>query len=77
MGYESSSFNIEKVALYKARYGEIEYFDLKNTDAEKNAEITEELILHFEENCFTIRSLNPFVPTFLQEYKSIVESIKD
>ncbi|MDA2124454.1 hypothetical protein PDM82_26510 [Bacillus cereus] len=76
LGYEGSSFNIEKVALYKARYGEIEYFDLKNTDAEKNAEITEELILHFEENCFTIRSLNAFVPTFLQEYKSIVESIK-
>ncbi|PRT26780.1 hypothetical protein [Bacillus wiedmannii] len=76
-GYESSSFNIEKVALYKARYGEIEYFDLKNTDAEKNAEITKELILHFEENCFTIRSWNLFVPTFLQEYKSIVESIKD
>ncbi|WP_336448702.1 hypothetical protein [Bacillus cereus] len=76
-GYESSSFNIEKVALYKARYGEIEYFDLKNTDAEKNAEITEELILHFEETCFTNRSLNPVVPTFLQEYKSIVKSIKD
>ncbi|PEO24957.1 hypothetical protein COL24_01030 [Bacillus toyonensis] len=77
LGYESSSFDIEKVALYKARYGEIEYFDLKNTNAEKNTEITTELILHFKENCFTIRSWNPFVPTFLQEYKSIVGSIKD
>ncbi|MGG5757950.1 hypothetical protein ACQ3VF_19450 [Bacillus toyonensis] len=77
LGYESSSFDIEKVALYKARYGEIEYFDLKNNNAERNTEITTELILHFEKNCFTIHSWNPFVPTFLQEYKSIVGSIKD
>ncbi|MGN5648940.1 hypothetical protein [Bacillus sp. Brlt_9] len=75
--YRGSYFDIEKVALYKARYGETEYFDLKNIDVKKIVEITRELILHFGENSSSIRSLNPFVPMFLKEYKSIDERIKD
>ncbi|PEJ62422.1 hypothetical protein CN906_20730 [Bacillus toyonensis] len=75
--YRGSYFDIEKVALYKARYGETQYFDLKNIDVKKIVEITRELILHFGENSSNIRSLNPFVPMFLKEYKSIDERIKD
>ncbi|OOR07122.1 hypothetical protein BW897_30500 [Bacillus cereus] len=75
--YESSYFDIEKVALYKARYGETEYFDLKNIDVKKIVEITRELIFHFGENSSSIRSLNPFVSMFLEDYKSICERIND
>lgn len=75
--YVSSYFDIEKVALYKARYGETEYFDLKNIEVAKIVEITRRLILHFGDNSYSIRSFNPFVSMFLQEYKLIDEGIND
>ncbi|PDZ74509.1 hypothetical protein [Bacillus pseudomycoides] len=75
--YVSTYFDIERVALYKARYGETEYFELKNIDVKKIVEITSKLILHFGENSSSIRSFNPFVPMFLKDYKSIDEEIND
>ncbi|MED3077021.1 MULTISPECIES: hypothetical protein [Bacillus] len=39
---------IKKVAIYKARYGEVEYFDLANYDRQMVSEITNKMILHLK-----------------------------
>lgn len=50
MPFPYKDLNIKKVAFYKARYGEVEYYDISQVEREKVEKITEDLIWHFKDN---------------------------
>lgn len=52
---------IERIALYKARYGEIEYFDVAKIEIAQKKEIEREIILH-------LKKVNPPLDMRLMEF---------